>query len=161
MRRSRWIIGIVVIALLLVLFFLITKDNSKLEDGIYRVQNNSQYPDAYIKVYGGSIQFCNINLDALYKNEMVIRYIYFQENVYGPLTDGEKKKINDSISLNAVLCYQSHELNYNMQIKESKDEYSNMFCKINSVNSFGYLYNTSTKTIVIGYGTQNELSFEK
>lgn len=63
--------------------------------------------------------------------------------------------------MNYLLCDQEYELNYAKQIKEGWGEYSNMFCKVNSVNSFGYLYNAKKGEISIGGTTTMESVFRR
>lgn len=160
MKKKLIFVVLLVIALPIVLLVCF-RENSELKEGIYRVQDTELYPDAYILVKANSIQFCNIDLNAIYKDELVDRYIFFQESEYGTLSEEEKIEIEKSIDLNKILCEQPYELNYETQIKEGWNEFSNMFCKINSINSFGYLYNANTKTISVGGGASMDLSFKK
>ena len=158
--KKKLFFAVLIIIALPIIFLICFRDNSELEEGIYRIQDNELYPDAYILVQDNSIQFCNIDLNTIFKDEMVERYIFFQENEYGKLTDKEKMEIDSSIDLNKLLCEQPYQLNYETQIKEGWNEFSNMFCKINSINSFGYLYHADTKTIFID-GASTQLSFKK
>ena len=48
-----------------------------------------------------------------------------------------------------------------VSIRNEWNEYSNMFCKINSVNSFGYLYNATAKTLSFGGGASSEIIFKR
>ena len=160
MNKKCFVIVLIILVVPMILF-LCFRDNSELKEGIYKVQESKEYPNAYILVENDSIQFFNIDLNALYKEEMVERYIFYQESEYGKLSDEEKNEIKASIDLNKLLCDQSYKINYETQIKDGWNEYSNMFCKINSINSFGYLYNASLETIYIGGGASIELSFKK
>lgn len=144
-----------------IIFFVICKDDSKLADGIYTVKENNLYPNAYIEIKDNHIQFFNIDLNALYKQNMVKCYIFVQENENGSLSSEEKKEIDKSIDINKFLCEQPYMLNYDTLIKEDTHLYSNMFCKINHINSFGYLYDSKTKTLTFGVDTSNELNFVK
>ena len=66
-----------------------------------------------------------------------------------------------NIDLNKLLCDQPYSLNCETSIRDEWNEYSNMFCKINSVNSFGYLYNTTAKTLSFGGGASSEIKFKR
>ena len=150
-----------IILMIPVILFLCFRNNPKLKEGTYKIQDNKTYPDAYIVVQDNSIQFYNIDLNDLFKEEMVTRYIYFQETEYGALTDKEKEEVEASIDLNKLVCDQPYSLNYETSIRDEWNEYSNMFCKINSVNSFGYLYNTTAKTLSFGGGASSEIKFKR
>ena len=83
------------------------------------------------------------------------------ETEYGALTDKEKEEVEASIDLNKLLCDQPYSLNYETSIRDEWNGYSNMFCKINSVNSFGYLYNTTAKTLSFCGGAWSEICFKR
>ena len=152
---------IIMIPILTIMFLNFKKNESKLQDGIYKVQQNDLYPNAYIEVKEGRIQFFNVNLDSLYKETLAAYCIRMQESKYGSITEEEKQGIKNSIQLNLCLCENSYILNYDKMMDYGNYEYSNEFFRLKNNIPFGYLYNAKNKTISIGTETENELIFLK
>lgn len=66
-KKIIYISTIVLLLLGLIAVFLLTRgDGTGIREGIYRIEDNSSYPDAYISIKSGQIQFFNIDLNAYY-----------------------------------------------------------------------------------------------
>ena len=68
------IISIIVIALLSAAIFISRSGGSEISEGTYYIENCEAYPDAYITVNNNEIQFHNIDLNALYREEQLENY---------------------------------------------------------------------------------------
>ena len=77
-------IGIVFAILLAIgglgtLIFFNYVGDEKYTEGKYKIQNCSEYPDAYIEVKGDTIQFHNIDLNKLYREKTIEEYNKYVE----------------------------------------------------------------------------------
>ena len=80
--KKRIAIGAVVLIFFIVISFgaaRLFSDHSRVADGRYQIQNNAAYPDAYILVEDGQAQFFHIDLNELYKDSIVEKYLYSRE----------------------------------------------------------------------------------
>ena len=59
-------IGVVALTILLVVFDITYIGDERFDDGVYRVIDNSEYPNAYIIVENDSIQFVGIDLNTVF-----------------------------------------------------------------------------------------------
>lgn len=62
-------IGVVALTILLVVFDNTYIGDERFDDGVYRVIDNSEYPNAYIIVENDSIQFVGIDLNKIYQKK--------------------------------------------------------------------------------------------
>ena len=151
-KRKIVIVSVLAVALLGAVGYFVFKDDTKPTDGIYKVENFASYPDAYVEIKEGSAQFFNIDLNALYKDKMVERYINYITNPNEEITEDDRKEIEASIDLNKMFCEKSVLLDYdivNMRDDEKHYLYYYTFGIITDVDHMSYSYNTKEKIITL------------
>lgn len=129
-------------------------DHSQVKEGIYRSQNSSKYPNAYIVVEDGTAQFYNIDLNEMYKAEIVENYIdylvNYKEHV---LSSSDKKEIKEAIDLNGQFCQKKIILNYEKEnsnyYDETLDIYNYNFGYVTDVDYLAYDYDWKKDTITL------------
>lgn len=145
--------------------YFVWKDDPEVKSGIYKVENFQKYPEAYIEVQDGEAQFVNIDLNELYKAEMVEHYIQYLTNANdGTVTEKERKEIEESIDLNKMFCEKSFVLDYskiNMQDDQNRHLYYYTFGFVTKVDNMAYAYNAKEKSIILDWSEENPIVFRK
>ena len=163
-KKKIAIISVIAVALLGAAGYFVFKDDAKPKDGIYKVENLEAYPDAYIEIKEGRAQFFNIDLNALYKDRIVERYINYLTNMKEQkITKDDRKEIEASIDLNKMFCDESVLLDYDkviMRDDEKRYLYYYTFGAITDVDQMSYSYNTKEKSITLVDET-NGIVFKK
>ncbi len=154
--KKRIAIGAVVLIFLIVISFgavRLFSDHSRVADGRYQIQNNAAYPDAYILVEDGQAQFFHIDLNELYKDSIVEKYLYYLKNHKNQkITVSEENQIKDTIDLNAQFCETKFVLdyseeNYNFCDEEGIYHYNFGFITENSYLSYEYDWKNRSITL--------------
>ena len=68
------IISVIIVILLAVTLTANYIGGAEFTEGKYKIQDFAEYPDAYIEVKGNTIQFYNIDLNAIYRDYQVAEY---------------------------------------------------------------------------------------
>ena len=150
MKKVIVIIAIVLVAILGAVGIYYFSDHTEVAEGVYKVEGYEKYPDAYIVIKDGTAQIFNIDLNDLYKDGIVERYIEYlgQER---EITSSERKKIENSIDLNQQFCDVSVDLDYNSPgnfvNSDGIGEYN--FGFVTEIDYFAYEYDWKTKTITL------------
>lgn len=163
-KKKIIIVSVIAIVLLGIVGYIAFKDDTKPKEGIYKVENFESYPEAYIEIKEGRAQFFNIDLNALYKDKIVERYINYLTNMKEQkITEDDRKEIEASIDLNKMFCEASVLLDYdkvNMRDDEKRYLYYYTFGTITDVDHMSYSYNTKEKSITLVDET-NAIVFKK
>ena len=157
---------IVIIAIVLVVLGVVGiyyfSGHAEVAEGIYKVQEYEKYPEAYIEVKDGKAQFFNIDLNALYKENIVKCYIESIERER-KITSSEKKEIENSIDLNKQFCDVSFVLDYNSPgnfvNSDGIGEYN--FGFVTEIDYLAYEYDWKAKNITLVRGEAGRIVFKK
>lgn len=127
---------------------------AEVKEGTYYIQNNTVYPEAYIVVKEGKAQLFNIDLNELYKDEIVERYISYLENYKEQnVLNSEKMRIKETINLNAKFCESEFVLDYSEENYNLFDTYAGIghynFGKITDIDYLGYDYDWKKGSITL------------
>lgn len=141
-------------------------NHTEVKAGIYRIQNNTTYPEAYILVEDGKAQFFNIDLNALYKNCVVERYItYLEEYKEQKLSVSDKTQIEESIDLNAQFCESKFILDYSKENYNFVDNSTGLcnynFGKITDTDYLSYNYDWKKGSITLTRDEAESIVFER
>ena len=141
-------------------FFYI--DNSKISDGKYFIQNCPEYPNAYIEVKDGKAKFSDIDLNDIYQDHVISRFIEVEEGKNGQkLSDKERKELVESINLNQKFCSDFFEIEYDiLSSHRSKYEYTYIFSMITEYSGLQCTYDYHEKRITVE-NEPKELVFQK
>ncbi len=148
------VISATVILALAALGAWLFSDHSEIKDGIYKIQNNTTYPDAYIAVKDGKAQFFNIDLNALYKDSIVEDYFRYMEGYKKQkLSDSDKEQIKQSIDLNKQFCDSEFVLDYSEENYNLFDTETGIglynFGMITDISYLSYEYDWKKRTITL------------
>ena len=149
-KVTKIIIILVAAVVLFVAAFLISRaGGSKLANGTYHITNSEAYPDAYIVVDGNQIQFYNIDLNALYRDDQMENYRKLVERGSIPqLTEEQLEQVSD---LNALFVTNPWEMNYDEIVVDKRGTFTYVyFCMVKDT-FFGKVlqYNSLHRTIQI------------
>ena len=163
MKKLIVIIAIVLVAILGAVGIYYFSDHTEVAEGVYKVEGYEKYPDAYIEVKDGTAQFFNIDLNALYKENIVKCYIESIERER-EITVSEKKEIENSIDLNQQFCDASFVLDYKPENANSINSdgigmYN--FGFITKMDYLAYEYDWKTKTITLVRPEAGRIVFKK
>jgi len=160
MKKVIVIIAIVLVAVLGAVGIYYFSGHAEVAEGIYKVEGYERYPDAYIEVKDGTAQFFNIDLNALYKDEIVERYI---KSLNRDITVSERKEIENSIDLNKQFCDVSFVLDYNSPgnfvNSDGIGEYN--FGFVTEIDYLAYEYDWKAKNITLVRGEAGRIVFKK
>lgn len=161
MRR---IIKTTLIAMAAVLLFAVVVrltyiGDGKITPGTYEIKDFDPYPDAYIEVGEDTIQFHNIDLNAIYQEKQLEQYNKLVENYPdAAMSDEDVKKYSD---LNACMAENPYPIDYvmNEDAKTGTFTYEfNFYTKLPF--GFGISYDSLQKTLHIDHYVQ-ALTFKK
>ena len=160
MKKTVAVVGIVVaaIALLAGVTMLSYIGGEEITEGTYKIRNYPDYPEAYIEVKGNEIQFHNIDLNAIYRDDQVADYHKMVEmNSDFAVAEEEFDIVSD---LNWLLVDNPYKLEYDGDAMQGTFEYV-YFCTYKGT-PFGVviIYDSFHKTLMINNYTQKIL-FEK
>lgn len=105
----------------------------KFTEGKYFVENFEDYPDAYIEVMGNKIQFYNIDLNAIYREEQIRTYKKLVD--YDPDFAIPEDELEIASDLNDMFVNNPYEIVY------SPD---------NQIGTFEYLYHCYRPDLAFG-----------
>lgn len=140
-------------------------DHTEVADGKYWIQDNQTYPDAYIEIKDGKAQFFNIDLNALYKENIAEDYILYLKNYKKQvLSSAEEDKIKNAIDLNAQFCDSSFTLDYSNDNDNYVDEsglgqYN--FGYVTDISFLSYEYNWKNRTITLTREEAGRIQFKR
>jgi len=163
MKKVIVIIAIVLVVVLGVVGIYYFSDHTEVAEGIYKVQEYEKYPDAYIEVKDGKAQFFNIDLNALYKENIVKCYIESIERER-KITSSEKKEIENSIDLNKQFCDVSFVLDYKLENANSINSDGIGMYNFGFVTEMDYLayeYDWKNKSITLVRPEAGRIVFKK
>lgn len=150
--------GVAVLIIILVVSAIVYIGDNRFDDGIYRVVDNSEYPNAYIKVENNSIQFGGIDLNKIYPKKQA-------EEVKDAIDKGfdlnvTDKDIEKESNLNAVFV----DNKYYISNCEGQEEgtFKTLYHLLTPSKYFGLIliYDALHKTIHINNEIR-EMTFEK
>lgn len=141
-------------------------NRTKVADGKYKIQDNSTYPNAYIIVEDGEAQFFNIELNAMYKDDIVddaIRYEkYYKKR---ELSSDDEQNIRDSIDLNKQFCDNKVTLDYSPENFNCYDDESGIgrynFGWITDINYLSYEYDWKNGSITLNQADTRPVVFRR
>ncbi|MBD5088305.1 MAG: hypothetical protein HDT30_05760 [Clostridiales bacterium] len=163
--RKTGIIVAVGIVLLLGLVYMIFRESPEVKNGIYKIENNEEYSEAYIEVKDGYAQFFNIDLNAIYKEKISERYIiYLTRQKQQNLSETEMQEIREAIDLNTMFCDKPFPIT-NSDVSMQDDEESYLYyysfgCVVGN-EYFLYTYNAKEKNIILSTDTMGEIIFSR
>lgn len=165
-KKVRIIAIILAVGVLAFAGFWFFGNHTEVKAGIYRIQNNTTYPEAYILVEDGKAQFFNIDLNALYKNCVVERYItYLEEYKQQKLSVSDKTQIEESIDLNAQFCESMFILDYSKENYNFVDNSTGLcnynFGKITDTDYLSYNYDWKKGSITLTRDEAESIVFER
>ena len=162
---------IVIIVVVLIAFIALTagaiklfSDHTEVAEGTYKVQNNTHYPDAYLVVNDGKAQFFNIDLNALYKDDIATYYIDYLKTNNPQLSGEEEKEVRDAIDLNKMFCESEFPLDYDPEKSNFIDEEGIAHYNFGWVTEMSYLsyeYDWKKETITLDRGPRVIFKREK
>lgn len=164
-KKNICIISIIAVAILGAVGYFVFGQDKTPQDGIYKVENFPSYPDAYIEIKEGTAQFFNIDLNTVYKDKFVERYINYLTNSKDKnITEDDRKEIEAGIDLNKMFCDKSFSLDfsaYSMQDEENHNLYYYTFGTVAGHDQLLYSYDTKEKRITVSSKEIGQISFKK
>ena len=90
-------IGIIfAVALLIVVIFITQVGGAEISEGTYKIKDCPEYPDAYLVVEDGKLQFFNIDFNEIYQETQLENYKVMEERgVVVPLEKGQLEQVSD------------------------------------------------------------------
>lgn len=157
--KIAFVIVAAVVLLISVIKFTYIGDG-KITPGVYKVKDFDRYPDACIEVRDDEIQFYNIDLNAIYQDEMLKNYYdLIEKKPEFALSDEDVKKYSD---LNTLMVMNPYPVDFEMQDEDDKTGtftyFYNFYTKL--IFGFGMYYDSLHKTLQIEHYFQ-ELTFKK
>lgn len=150
-----------VIVLISVIAFVRTQ-TGEIASGVYKIKAFDEYPEAYIKIKDDTIQFFNIDLNAIYQDGQMDMYESYAERY--PEYALTQEQVSEYSDLNAVFVEQAYVIDYETSgdAKSGTFEYTYFLYPGNNNVQFGLviLYDSIHKTIHINNEIQ-EITFEK
>ena len=161
-KKTLIIIGIILlITIPLAVNFLLKINTKKITDGTYYAVNCEEYPDAYVVVKGDTLQFYNIDLNAIYQKDQLnsVYKAHNNENLSFRIdvTEEELLKLSD---LNDMFVNNSCKYDLSKGWKNGTFVYS--FRCVTYHDWFGlyFLYDTWNRTITIN-NYQLQITFKR
>lgn len=151
-------------AIVFLVMILVISNMSRMQiaEGTYRVTNCDEYPDAYIVVNENNIQFYNIDLNMLYREEQIKDFQgWIEHGVGGELTEEQIEMASD---LNEMFVSNSWEIDYDLESNNKQGTFSYVYFCIVKDTRFGLVlqYDSMHKTIQLNNAdTQKILVFKK
>lgn len=136
--------------------------SGKIADGTYRIRNCSEFPDAYIVVKGNKIQFYNIDLNKLYREEELKDFKGWIEHGIG--VEMTQEQIEKASDLNELFVTNPWEIAYDLEGNNKQGTFSYVYFCIVKDTCFGLVlqYDSLHKTIQLNNAdAQKILVFKK
>ena len=121
------IVLIVAVALLAVIMVTTGTGSGRMADGTYRITNCEAYPDACLVVDGYRVQFLNIDLNAVYREQQ--RNVFQQWIERGIGANMTEEQIERASDLNELFVSNSWVVDYSMDNKQGTFTYV-YFCLV-------------------------------
>lgn len=155
----------IVVAILAVLvmagvFMFVNIGGAEISKGIYELVGYEEYPDAYIVVEDDTIQFFNIDLNAIYQQGQLDNYNKMIEK--GFQSDFTNEQVKEYSDLNAMFVTNPYTIDYEQSNDNKTGTFTYIYYCIRENSAFGFVleYNSFDKTIQINSPIQN-LLFER
>ena len=161
-KKILFIIAIIVLITIPTVIFFTLKINAKrMASGTYYAVNCEEYPDAYVVVKGETIQFYNIDLNAIYREDQ-LNSVYMKQNNENlsfntGLTDEELLELSD---LNNMFVNNPYKYDFKDGWKEGTFVYLLRCDGYERLFGLYLLYDSWNKTITIN-NYQLQITFKK
>lgn len=153
---------VIAIAVLVAVIVFSVSNNGELASGTYHITDFEEYPDAYIEVKDNSLQFYNIDLNAIYQKEQMEKYNKFIEKY--PDSAISEEEVEKNSDLNFLFVDNPYYIDYEWEgdTKSGTFEYTYFLYPNENNISFGLviLYDSFHKTIHVNNAIQ-EMTFQK
>lgn len=164
MKRKVLLIGLMVVLLVLIPVGILTfmrLSSGKIADGIYKIKDNPDYPNAYIKVSGDSFQVFNLDMNRYWQEKQLDFILRMQNNENLEFDSGyTEEELRNLSDLNKL--YVDKPYHYDSELRDKQGTYRYDYPCLSAGNLFGiYLeYDAWNHTLTI---VRNgiELRFEK
>ena len=151
-------IGIIfAVALLIVVIFITQVGGTEISEGTYKIKDCPEYPDAYLVVEDGKLQFFNIDFNEIYQEAQLKNYKAMEERgVVVPLEKGQLEQVSD---LNQMFVSNEYEL---LEEGSKNGTFTYVYWCLNKDYAFGLVfeYDSLHKTVQINNPVKT-LVFEK
>lgn len=161
-KKTLIIIGIILlIAIPFAVNFILKINSSKMRNGTYYAVDCEEYPDAYVVVKGETLQFYNIDLNAIYQEEQLngVYKAHNNENLSSRIdvTEEELLKLSD---LNDMFV--KNPCAYDMSKGWKDGTFVHVFRCVRYQGWFGlyFIYDSWKGTIKIN-NSQQQITFKK
>ena len=163
--KTKKVVKIILACIVLVVVAMITVQvtyigGEKMSDGVYEIEGNNEYPNAQIIVKNGTIQFCNIDLNAIYREKQLEEY----NNIVKmrPSMAFSEDKFSEFSDLNANFVDKPYKINYQKEMlgKEGTFTYAFSLYPGEMVFGLGIDYDALLKEIHICNDIE-QLTFKK
>ena len=151
------IISIIVIGLLSAAIFISRSGGSEISEGTYYIENCEAYPDAYITVNNNEIQFHNIDLNALYREEQLENYNRLvEQGTIAKLSDSVLDQVSD---LNYLFVSNAWQINYDEIVMDKNGTFTYVYFCMVPDTYFGKVihYDSLRKTIQLNDEDLNKI----
>jgi len=151
------IISIIVIGLLSAAIFISQSGGSEISEGTYYIENCEAYPDAYITVNNNEIQFHNIDLNALYREEQLENYNRLvEQGTIAKLSDSVLDQVSD---LNYLFVSNAWQINYDEIVMDKNGTFTYVYFCMVPDTYFGKViqYDSLRKTIQLNDEDVNKI----
>lgn len=152
----------VAIAFLMIIIAFGNITSGRIAEGTYRVRNCSEFPDAYVVVKDNEIQFYNIDLNKLYREDQLKDFKGWIEHGIGvEMTEEQIEKASD---LNEMFVTNPWKIDYNLKSNNKQGTFRYVYFCIVDGTRFGLIlqYDSLHKTLQLNHAdAQKILVFKK
>ena len=161
-RKTLIIIGIIVIiAIPFAINFILKINSAKIVNGTYYAVDCEEYPDAYAVVKGETIQFYNIDLNAIYREEQLngVYKAHNNENLSFKI-DVTEEELLELSDLNDMFVNNPCEYDLGKGWKDGTFVYVFRCVRYNGWFGLYFLYDSWNRTLKIN-NSQLQITFKK
>jgi len=151
------IISVIIVILLAVTLTANYIGGAEFTEGKYKIQDFAEYPDAYIEVKGNTIQFHDIDLNAIYREHQMS--VYKDASAKGFLEVLDEEALKTASDFNARFVDAPFELDFS-DTKEGTFTYIHHCRDESQIFGLVIIYDALHKTIKINNAEQ-EIVFKK
>lgn len=140
---------VVAIVILIATIMIVSIGGAEIAEGRYEIVGYDVYPDAYIMVEENSIQFYNIDLNAIYQEYQSDNYQKMIEA--GIVSNVTEEQLENMSDLNAMFVSNPYIIDYEQQLDNKSGTFTYVYFCLKDGNTFGLVleYNSFDKTIQI------------
>lgn len=156
------ICSLAAIVFLMLVIVVGNASSGRIAEGTYRIRNCSEFPDAYIVVKGNKIQFYNIDLNKLYREEELKDFKAWIEHGIG--VEMTQEQIEKASDLNELFVTNPWEIAYDLEGNNKQGTFSYVYFCIVKDTCFGLVlqYDSLHKTLQLNNAdAQKILVFKK